>query len=90
MGPEIGETYPVIVEDEAENQWTGPIGIARVGDVDIVIKNAKKGQTFQVRITGIAVNQFTYPLDPAKIARTAITLHEGAARLYRERGIIPA
>ena len=59
MGPEIGQTYPVIIEDEAENQWTGPIGIARVGDVDIVIKNAKKGQTFQVRITGVAVNQWT-------------------------------
>ena len=59
VGPEIGQTYPVIIEDEAENQWTGPIGIARIGDVDIVIKNAKKGQTFQVRIAGIAVNQWT-------------------------------
>lgn len=57
--PEIGKTYSVIVEDETDNQWTGPLGIARIGDVDIPIKTAKKGQTFHVRITGVALNQWT-------------------------------
>ncbi len=59
MGPEIGKTYSVVVEEETENQWTGPLGIARVGDVDIPIKKAKKGQTFTVKITGVELNQWT-------------------------------
>lgn len=29
----------------------------------------------------------TYPLDPAKMARTAIPLHDGAARYYAEAGV---
>lgn len=32
----------------------------------------------------------TYPLDPARMARTPVPLHEGAADYYREAGVIAA
>lgn len=31
----------------------------------------------------------TYPLDPVKMARTSVPLHNGAARYYRDAGLLP-
>jgi nitrite reductase (NADH) small subunit/3-phenylpropionate/trans-cinnamate dioxygenase ferredoxin subunit len=59
MDPEIGSVHNVVIQEEVDNQWTGPLGIARVGDVDVPIKKAKKGQSFYVKITSIGVNQWT-------------------------------
>ena len=56
---EVGQTYEVEVVEEMENQWTGPLGIARIGDVDVPVPNAKKGQKFTVRVTGVETNQWT-------------------------------
>jgi uncharacterized protein len=41
----------------------------------------------QYRHLARADSPLTYPLDPAKIARTAVPLHPGAQRYYTERGL---
>lgn len=56
---EVGKVYTVFVEDEIENQWTGALGIAHIGDVDVPFPKAKKGQAFTIKITDISVNQWT-------------------------------
>lgn len=55
----VGETYDVTVEEEFENQWTGALGIAKIGDVRVPIPKAKKGEKFKVKITSVGTNQWT-------------------------------
>ncbi|HUT48962.1 MAG TPA: TAXI family TRAP transporter solute-binding subunit [Alphaproteobacteria bacterium] len=42
----------------------------------------------QYRHLDPAISPLTYPLDPAKICQSAIRLHPGAARYYRDAGLI--
>jgi hypothetical protein len=59
MVAEVGQTYDITIEEEQSNEWTGPQGVARLGEVEVRISNAKKGQQFRVEIVGIETNQWT-------------------------------
>ena len=59
MPAEVGEIYDVEVLEETSNEWTGPLGVARIDDVYIPIPNAKKGERFKVKIVSVAANRWT-------------------------------
>lgn len=59
MAVEAGNTYDIVIEEELSNEWTGAQGIVHMGDVDIAIPNAKKGQAFKVKVVRIESNQWT-------------------------------
>ena len=51
--------YHSVIEEEQSNEWTGPQGVVHMGDVDIMIPNAKKGEAFKVKIVRVESNPWT-------------------------------
>jgi len=58
-GLEIGKVYDVTIVEETENQWTGPLGVAKIGNVLVQVPGAKKGQKYKVKINGVEENPYT-------------------------------
>lgn len=56
---EVGKDYTITIESEQDNQYTGPYGQAKIGSIFIMIPNAKKAETYKVKITDIKSNQYT-------------------------------
>ena len=56
---EVGEEYEITIETEEDNQYTGPYGQVKMGDVVINVPNAKVDETYRVTITDIRVNQYS-------------------------------
>jgi len=56
---QIGETYEITIVEEIDNPFIGPNGVVRIGNVGVRIPNAKKGETYRVKILSIAMNNFT-------------------------------
>ena len=59
MTAEVGQTYEITIEEEQSNEWTGPQGVARLGDVEVRISDAKKGAQFKIEIIGVEPNPWT-------------------------------
>ena len=59
MVVEAGNTYDIVIEEEQSNEWTGPLGVTHLGDVDVVIPKAKKGDQFRVKVLRVETNQWT-------------------------------
>ena len=59
MVAEVGQTYDITIEEEQTNEWTGAQGVARLGEVQVRISNAKKGDKFRVEITSTETNPWT-------------------------------
>ena len=56
---EVGTVYEIEIAEETSNEWTGPLGIAYIGDVAVPVPEAKKGQKFTIKITGVEPNPWT-------------------------------
>ncbi len=57
--PEIGQAYEVVIGEEIDNQWTGPLGIGTIGGVRVVVPKARRGERLTVRVTGVALDPWT-------------------------------
>ena len=57
--PEVGKVYEVTVSEEVSTQWTGDIGVGKIGDVNFNFPKAKKGEKFKVKVTGFETNPWT-------------------------------
>jgi predicted RNA-binding protein with TRAM domain len=56
---EVGQEYEITIATQADNQYTGPYGQARIGSVVINVPNATVEERYKVRITAIATNQYS-------------------------------
>ncbi len=56
---EVGQEYEITIATEEENQYTGPYGQVIMGEIFIMVPEAKMGERYTVRITAIATNQYS-------------------------------
>ena len=56
---EVGSVYEIEIIEETSNEWTGPLGVAYIGDVAVPVPNAKKGEKLSIKLTGVEVNPWT-------------------------------
>jgi hypothetical protein len=57
--PEIGRTYDVVIGEVLDTEWTGPLGIATIGGVRVVVPKAGQGERLSVRVTGVVLDPWT-------------------------------
>lgn len=55
----VGTVYEIEIVEETSNEWTGPLGIAFIGDVAVPVPNAKKGERLKIKVTGVEPNPWT-------------------------------
>ncbi len=56
---EVGQEYEITIATEEENQYTGPYGQVRMGEIFIMVPEAKVGERYTVMVTAIATNQYS-------------------------------
>jgi predicted RNA-binding protein with TRAM domain len=56
---EVGNEYEITIETEEDNQYTGPYGQAKIGEVVVNVPNAKIKEKYSVKITAVRVNQYS-------------------------------
>lgn len=56
---EVGKEYDITIDTEQDNQYTGPNGQAKVGQIVFSIPNAKKGERYHVKVLEIRDHQYT-------------------------------
>ena len=56
---EVGGLYDLVIDEEFENQWTGPLGIGHIQGRHVQIPRAKVGDRFRVRIVSLGVHRWT-------------------------------
>jgi hypothetical protein len=56
---EVGKEYDITIESEDNNQYVGAYGEVFIGKIDFMVPNAKTGEKYHVKVTGIALNQYT-------------------------------
>jgi photosystem II stability/assembly factor-like uncharacterized protein len=55
----VGETYEVTILNEIDVPMIGANGVSMIGDADVRIPNAKKGEQYSVKVISVGVNAFT-------------------------------
>ncbi len=55
----VGQEYEITIATEEDNQYTGPYGQVRMGEIFIMVPEAKVGERYTVRVTAIATNQYS-------------------------------
>ncbi len=55
----MGEVYEVTIQNEIDNPFIGLNGVGRLGDCDVCIPHAKKGERYTVRLVSVGRNSFT-------------------------------
>ncbi len=55
----VGQEYEITIATEEENQYTGPYGQVRIGEIFIMVPEAKAEERYTVMITAIATNQYS-------------------------------
>lgn len=58
-GPTVGGRYDLVIDEEFENQWTGPLGIGYIEGHHVQIPHAKVGDRFRVRVVSVGVHRWT-------------------------------
>ena len=56
---EVGTVYDIEIVEETSNEWTGPLGVAYIGEVAVPVPNAKKGERLKIKLTGVETNPWT-------------------------------
>ena len=56
---EVGTEYEIEIVEEDSNEWTGPMGIAFIGDVAVPVPDAKRGDKLKIKLTGVEANPWT-------------------------------
>ena len=55
----VGQEYEITIATEEENQYTGPYGQVKIGEIFIMVPEAKAEERYTVMITAIATNQYS-------------------------------
>lgn len=56
---EVGQEYEITIASEEDNQYTGPYGQVRIGEIIVNVPDAKEGERYNITITAIATNQYS-------------------------------
>ena len=56
---EVGQEYEITIATEEENQYTGAYGQVMIGEIFVMVPEAKVDERYTVRITAIATNQYS-------------------------------
>ncbi len=56
---EVGQEYEITIAIEEDNQYTGPYGQAKIGEIVVNVPDAKAEERYTVRITAIRENQYS-------------------------------
>ena len=56
---EVGTSYEIEIVEETSNEWTGPLGVAFIGDVAVPVPDAKRGDRLKIKLTGVEPNPWT-------------------------------
>ncbi len=55
----VGQEYEITIATEEENQYTGPYGQVMIGEIFVMVPEAKVGERYTVMVTAIATNQYS-------------------------------
>jgi hypothetical protein len=55
----VGQVHEVTIVDEIERPVIGQYGVCKLGDADMRLPGARKGERYRVRVLALAVNQWT-------------------------------
>lgn len=58
-GVTVGQIYEVTIVDEISRPVIGANGVCKLGDADMRIPGAHKGERYRVRVLAVGVNQWT-------------------------------
>ncbi len=56
---EVGQEYEITIATEEDNQYTGPYGQVMIGEIFVMVPEAKMGERYTVTITAIRLNQYS-------------------------------
>ncbi len=56
---EVGQEYEITIATEEDNQYTGPYGQAKIGEIVVNVPDGKAEERYNVRITAIRLNQYS-------------------------------
>ena len=56
---EVGQEYEITIATEEDNQYTGSYGQVMIGEIFVMVPEAKVDEKYTVRITAIATNQYS-------------------------------
>lgn len=56
---QVGKEYDITIDNEQDNQYTGPFGQAKIGAIVVDVSKAKKNEKYHIKVTAIAKNQYT-------------------------------
>ena len=59
----VGHIYEVTIVDEISRPVIGANGVCKLGDADMRIPGAHKGERYRVRVLALGVNQWTGRLE---------------------------
>lgn len=59
LGVKVGQIYEVTIADEISRPVIGALGVCKLGDADMRIPGAHKGERYRVRVLAVGVNQWT-------------------------------
>jgi hypothetical protein len=55
----VGQTYEITIATEEDNQYTGPYGQVKIGEIFIMVPQAKAQERYTIMISAIATNQYS-------------------------------
>ena len=55
----VGQIHEVTIADEISRPVIGPHGVCKLGEADMRLPNARKGERYRVRVLALAVNEWT-------------------------------
>ena len=62
-GVAVGQVYEVVIADEISRPVIGQNGVCKVGDADMRLPGAHKGERYRVRVLALGINQWTGRLE---------------------------
>ncbi len=55
----VGQEYEITIATEEENQYTGPYGQVMIGEIFVMVPEAKVGERYTITVTAVATNQYS-------------------------------
>jgi predicted RNA-binding protein with TRAM domain len=56
---EAGQEYEITIATEEENQYTGQYGQVMIGEIFVMVPEAKVGERYTIMVTAVATNQYS-------------------------------
>jgi hypothetical protein len=62
-GVAVGQIHEVVIADEISRPVIGHHGVCKLGDADMRLPGAHKGERYRVRVLALGINQWTGRLE---------------------------